>query len=405
MQVTRKRFFQTMIGAAAAGGFMSSAVAPLLLAQEKARIPAKATKIRDIEILPYTVPQRIVIKVALPVSPSANNIFVRLRTEDGVIGVGESSPYSPVTSETQQSDVAFGRTLTELVRGRDPFTLAKIVDDMDGLSPHNPSIKAAFEMAFWDICGKITGQPICCLLGRYRDTFETDQTIGIQTPEAMAENAKEIVRQGFRTIKVKVGESPEIDIERLARVREAAGPDINLRIDANQAWTAAETLQNLRGMEKYHIQACEQPVPYWDLEGLKFIHDHSSIPLMADESVHAPHDVIELARRNAVDLINIKLMKSGGILNAVRIAQVSAATGIKCMLGSMSESSLALTAAAHVVASQKNIIWADLDAALFLAKNPIVGGMEIKQGMVHLPPAPGLGLEIDPDFLKTLSPA
>jgi L-alanine-DL-glutamate epimerase-like enolase superfamily enzyme len=129
------------------------------------------------------------------------------------------------------------------------------------------------------------------------------------------------------------------------------------------------------------------------------------MPIMADESVHSPHDVIELVRRDAVDLINIKLMKCGGILNAVRIAQVADAAGIKCMLGSMTESSLALTASAHVIASQKNVIYADLDSFLFNVSNPIIGGVEIKQGVVHLPTAPGLGLDIDPAFLKKLTPA
>lgn len=406
MEMTRKGFLKGMLGAAAAAsGFLGRGTTPLLLAQENARIPTRATKIRDVEIFPYSLQQKVMIKLALSTPELSDNVFVRLRTEDGVTGVGESSPYSAVTSETQQTDVVMGRTLVELVRGRDPFTIAKIVDDMDALSPHNASIKAAFEMALWDICGKIAGQPVCCLLGKYRDSFETDKTIFIDTPSAMAEAARDVVRQGFRTVKVKVGESPEKDIERLRAVREAVGTDIAVRIDANQGWSAAEAVRSLRGIEKYQIQACEQPVPYWDLEGLKYVRDHSSMPIMADESVHSPHDVIELVRRDAVDLINIKLMKCGGILNAVRIAQVADAAGIKCMLGSMTESSLALTASAHVIASQKNVIYADLDSFLFNVSNPIIGGVEIKQGVVHLPTAPGLGLDIDPAFLKKLTPA
>ncbi len=403
MQLTRKGFFQSLGALAATGLFSGSG--PLLAAQEKAHVPARANKIRDIEILPYSIPVKMVIKVALPVIPSADGVFVRLRTEDGVIGVGEASPYSPVTSETPQSDVAFARTLADVVRGRDPFTISKIVDEMDIISPYNSSIKAAFEMALWDICGKIAGLPVCCLLGRYRDTFETDKTVGIDTPQVMAENARQIKQEGFRTIKVKVGESPAIDIERLRAIRDAVGKDVALRIDANQGWTPADAVQSLRGIEKYDIQACEQPVPYWNVEGLRFIRDHSSIPIMADEAVHAPHNVIELIRQNAVDLINIKLMKSGGILNAVRTAQVADAAGINCMLGCMAETSLALTAAAHVVASQKNIVYADLDAYMFNSINPITGGMTIKQGMVQMPTTPGLGLEIDPDYLKKLKPA
>ncbi len=404
MSMTRKSFLKTLAGAAMVGGFLHRGSAPLLQAQERSRVPAKTTRIRDVEIFPYSLQQKVVIRIALATLPTTDNVFVRLRTEDGVTGVGEASPYSPVTSETQQTDVAMGRTLAELVRGRDPFTLTKIVDDMDALSPNNPSIKAAFEMALWDICGKIAGQPVCCLLGRYRETFETDKTIFIDTPAAMAEAAREVVREGFRTIKVKVGEAPEMDIERLRAVREAVGSDIALRIDANQGWRPAEAVRCLRGIEKYQIQACEQPVPYWDLEGLKYVREHSSMPIMADESVHSPHDAFEVARREAVDIINIKLMKSGGILNAVRIAQVADAAGIQCMLGCMTETSRPLSAAAHVIASQKNLVYADLDSFLFNASNPIIGGMEIRHGVVHLPSAPGLGLDIDPAFLKKLTP-
>lgn len=403
--MTRKSFLRGMLGAATTCGFLGAEGAPLLLAQDKARVPAKAAKIRDVEIFPFTLQQKVAIKIALPTPLTMDNVFIRLRTEDGVTGVGEASPYSAVTSETQQTDIAMARTLADLVRGRDPFTIAKIVDDMDMLSPNNPSIKAAFEMALWDICGKIAELPICCLLGKYRDSFETDKTIFIETPPAMAEAARDVVRQGFRTVKVKVGETPEKDIARLAAIREAVGNDIALRIDANQGWSPAEAVRSLRGIENYHIQACEQPVPHWDMEGLRYVRDHSSVPIMADESVHSPHDAIEAVRKDAVDLINIKLMKTGGILNAVRVAQISAAAGIQCMLGCMNETSLALTAAAHVIASQKNLIYADLDSFLFSVSNPIIDGMEIKRGIVYLPTTPGLGLDIDPAFLKKLTPA
>lgn len=403
--MTRKSFLTSMLGAATTCGFWAGEGAPLLLAQEKAKVPAKAAKIRDVEVFPFTLQQKVPIKIALPTPLTMDNVFVRLRTEDGVTGLGETSPYSPVTSETQQTDVAMAPTLADLVRGRDPFTLAKIVDDMDVCSPHTTSIKAAFEMALWDICGKIAGLPIYCLLGKYRDSFDTDKTIFIDTPTAMAEAAREVVRQGFRTVKVKVGESPEIDIERLRVVREAVGSDIAIRIDANQGWSPAQAVRSLHGIETYHIQACEQPVPHWDMEGLRYVRDHSSVPIMADESVHSPHDAIEAIRKNAVDLINIKLMKTGGILNAVRVAQIAAAADIQCMLGCMNETSLGLTAAAHVIASQKNLIYADLDSYLFAVSNPIIGGMEIRQGTVYLPTTPGLGLDIDPVFLKKLTPS
>ena len=404
MKTTRGTFLKSVAGMAIAGTVLGRPAEMLLNAQEKAHVSPRSAKIRDIEIVPYSLEQKVVFHVALPAIPTSDGLLVRLRTEDGVFGWGEASPYSPVTSETVQSDISMASTLAAIVRNRDAFSIAKIVADMDALSPFNTSIKAAFEIALWDICGKIAGQPVCSLLGKYRDSFETDKTVFIDTPQAMADTAREYVRQGFRVVKIKVGESPEKDVERLRTIRDAVGNEIAIRIDANQGWSPADAVHSLRAIEKYQIQICEQPTPDWDWQGLKYVRDHSSIPVMADESVHSPHDAIEAARLEACDMINIKLMKSGGILNATRIAHVADAAGMSCMLGCMAETSLGLTAAAHVVASQKNIEYADLDSSLFVVNNPIAGGMKIDKGNIYLAPEPGLGLDVDPLFVKKLRP-
>jgi L-alanine-DL-glutamate epimerase-like enolase superfamily enzyme len=405
MQITRSGFLKSVAGMAVAGGVLKQPANGLLYAQEKAHISPRSTQVRDVEIVPYSLEQKVVFHVALPTVPTSDGLFLRLRTEDGVVGWGEASPYSPVTSETPQTDMTMASSLAALVRGRDAFSIAKIVDDMDALSPYNTSIKAAVEIALWDVCGKIAGQPVCCLLGKFRETFETDKTVFIDTPQAMAETAREYVRQGFRVIKIKVGESPEKDVERLRVVREAVGNDIAIRIDANQGWSPSDAVRSLHAIEKYQIQICEQPTPYWDWQGLKHVRDHSSIPVMADESVHSPHDAIEAVRLEACDMINIKLMKSGGILNATRIAHVAGAAGMSCMLGCMAETSLGLTAAAHVVASQGSVVYADLDSSLFVVSNPIAGGMKMDGGTISLTAEPGLGLDVDPLFVKKLRPA
>jgi len=405
MQTTRSGFLKSVAGMAMGGAVLRRPADALLYAQEKAHVSSRSTQVRDIEIVPYSLEQKVVFHVALPAIPTSEGLFVRLRTEDGVVGWGEASPYSPVTSETPQSDMAMASSLAGLIRNRDVFNIAKAVADMDAFSPFNTSMKAAFEMALWDICGKIAGQPVCCLLGKFRESFDTDKTVFIDTPQAMAETAKAYVREGFRVVKIKVGESPEKDIERLRAIREAVGSDIAIRIDANQGWSPTDAVRSLRAIEKYQIQDCEQPTPYWDWQGLKYVRDHSPIPVMADESVHSPHDAIEAARLEACDMINIKLMKSGGILNATRIAHVADAAGMSCMLGCMAETSVGLTAAAHVVASQANIIYADLDSSLFVVNNPVAGGMRIDKGTVYLSSEPGLGLEVDPSFVKKLRPS
>lgn len=405
MAITRKAFLRSITGMAVVGGVFGRVSQALAETQEKTRVPVRATRIRDVELFPYTVKQKVVVKVALGSSDVAEGFLVRLRTEDGVVGYGEASPYHPVTAETKESALAMGRALADSIRGRDPFRLAHIVAEMDAFAPHNPSSKAALEMALWDVCGKIAGQPVCCLLGRYRDTFETDKTIFLDPPEAMAQAAREVVRDGFKVIKVKVGESPELDTARLRAIREAVGPDIRLRIDANQGWTPAEAVRSLRAIDKYKIEFAEQPVAYWDWTGMKFVRDNVPMPVMADESVHVSHDAIEGIRKDAMDMINIKLMKSGGILQGLRIAEVADAANLKCMVGCMSETKVGITAAAHLVCAQKSILYADLDAFLFNVEEPVIGGVEVKDGAVTMPKAPGLGLDIDPAFLAKLHPA
>lgn len=405
MNISRKSFLKAVtatLGGAALGDFSFPALAR---AQEKSHLPGKSTRIRDIDIYPFSLPVKETIKIAIGTDIAADNIFVRLRTEDGVIGYGEASPYSPVTGETQQSDVAMGKSLAAIVKGKDAFSIARIVADMESFTPGNGSIKAAFETALWDICGKITGQPACNLLGCYRDSFESDLTVGIDTPAVMAEKARGVVKQGFRNIKVKVGDNPSLDIERIRAVRAAIGPDIRFRIDANQGWSPADCVHVLRGVADQGLQFCEQPVVYWDWAGLRFIRENVSTPIMVDESVHVSHDAIVGIRANAMDAINIKLMKCGGILQAIRIAQVADAANLKCMLGCMDETRVGLTAAAHVVASQKNVEFADLDAFLFHGVDPVIGGMELRQGTIYMPKGPGLGLDIDPAFLAKLHAA
>jgi L-alanine-DL-glutamate epimerase-like enolase superfamily enzyme len=273
---------------------------------------------------------------------------------------------------------------------------------MDAAITGEPGIKAALEMAVWDICGKLAGQPVRCLLGNYRESFETDLTVYLDEPQIMAEKARSVVDRGFKCVKVKLGESAALDIERIRMVREKIGKEPKIRIDANQGWTANEALRALNGIDLYNVQFCEQPVHYWDWEGMKFVRDRSPIAIMADESVHSPQDAIQAARRDAVDMINIKLMKTGGILQAVWVAHIADAAGMKCMLGCMSETRVALTAAAHVVYSQRNVLYADLDAFTEHKIDPVIGGMQVRDGIIHAPTTPGLGLDIDPDWLKTL---
>jgi L-alanine-DL-glutamate epimerase-like enolase superfamily enzyme len=375
------------------------------LALANARASSSATpkqaRIADVEVFPFTMQSKEVFRISLG-TLTAENVLVRLRTDEGVVGWGESSPFAAVTGDTQATNLAAAKLIAGIVKGKDPFDLARIVSEMDAATTGEPGIKAAVEMAIWDICGKLANRPVRSLLGNYRDSFETDLTVYLDDPHVMAEKASSVVSRGFKCVKVKLGESAAADIERIRSVRERVGKEPRIRIDANQGWSPNEAVRALKGIDAYDVQFCEQPVRYWDWEGLRFVRERSPIPIMADESVHSPHDAIQAVRRDAVDMINIKLMKTGGILQAVSVARIADAADMNCMLGCMSETRVALTAAAHVVCSQRNVLWADLDAFTEHNLDPVIGGMQLKDGIIHAPTTPGLGLDIDPAWLRTL---
>ena len=400
MKITRKGFLRAVAGGGVASGLGALMPVSLFAAAqaEKKRRPT----ITSVEAAPFSVPLRAVAKIALGVPVNADNVLVRLRTTDGTVGYGEVSAYSPVMSETQASDLALARPLGSLLLGRDPFELPQLLDAMILTSPASGGIIAAFEMALWDLCGKIAGQPVYRLLGAAKDSFETDCTVFLDPPEQMARLAAELVREGFPAIKIKLGEAPALDIQRVRAIREAVGPKVHLRCDANQGWSVSDSLAALRGIAPYGMEFCEQPVQAWDWNGLRHVRAGSPVPIMADESVHSPHDAIEGLRQDAFDMINIKLMKAGGVLPSVRLAHIAAAANVPCMVGCMAETRLALTAAAHVVMSQAIIRYADLDAYHEMVVDPCSGGMKVERGVVTLPDTPGLGIEMDPAIVKKL---
>ena len=240
---------------------------------------------------------------------------------------------------------------------------------------------------------KKAGLPVYKLLGGNQNYMDTDITVGIDAPEVMAEKAKKHVEAGFDTIKTKVGTSFDEDIARIKAIREAVGDDVKIRIDANQAWNAKEAVRLIERLNEYDLELVEQPVAYHDIAGLEYVTKHSIVPIMSDESCFNSKDALRLVERRAVDYLNIKLMKCGGIREALKINAICEAAGIECMLGCMAEeSNLGITAAASLGAATKNITRADLDATFSLTDLPFKGGMYVQNTKsLVLPEEPGFG--------------
>ena len=321
-------------------------------------------------------------------------MVVKVETDEKTFGWGESSPSKRVTGETSETVIcAIDRFAPKLI-GMSALRIEQIVDVMDCTVRNCPAAIAPLDMALYDILGKAASKPLYMLLGGYRTRVMSDLTMSIKSPQEMAKDASDAVGLGFRAIKVKVGLDPHEDIERVKLIREAVGPKVQIRVDANQGWTPERAVKVLNAIDKFDVQFAEQPVHASYLKGLKTVRRDSPIPIMADESVHSPEDAICLIKAEATDLINIKLMKSGGILKARKIAEVAEVAGVSCMIGCMSESAIGIAAGAHLAAATKNIQYADLDSDL-MQKDKLVkkGGVGLEDSDRVFPAFNGLGIE------------
>ena len=349
--------------------------------------------IQQIEVYSVTLRYREPFVISAGTTAESRNVNVKVITDYGVVGWGESSPSKRVTGETLETVVnTLNRVCPKLI-GTCPLKIEQIVEVMDSIVDGNPSAKAAIDMALHDILGKTCHKPLFKIMGGYRTEVLTDMTLSIKSPEQMAEDAIKAVEKGFKAIKVKGGISPSEDVDRIRTIRKVVGNSIRLRIDANQGWTPKQATETLKKIEKFDIQFAEQPVAAEDIKGLAEVKKNSPIPIMADESVHSPEDVLRLIQAEAADLINIKLMKSGGLLKGRKIAEVAETAGISCMIGCMGESGIGIAAGAHLAAAVKNIQYADLDSDILL-KDKLVksGGTNLKDSIHAFPKESGLGI-------------
>ncbi|MGC8895891.1 MAG: dipeptide epimerase [Candidatus Bathyarchaeia archaeon] len=357
--------------------------------------------IQQIEVYLVTLRYREPFRIAPEAHTESQNIIVKIVTDYNVIGWGESSPSKRVTGETAETVINVIDKIAPKLIGMCPLRIEQTVEAMDSIVKDNPAAKAAIDIALHDIIGKTARKPLFMLMGGYRTQVLTDITLGIKSPKEMAKDAEKAIKRGFKALKVKVGVNLTEDVERIRLIREAVSEDAQIRIDANQGWTPKQAIEALNKMEKFNIQFAEQPVPAENLKGLIEVKRNSPIPIMADESIHSPQDAIRLIKAEAVDLINIKLMKSGGILKGRKIAEIAEAASIPCMIGCMGESEIGIAAGAHLAAAVKNIQYADLDSDLLL-KDKLVkkGGTKIKNSMRTFPRQNGLGIkEIDEKLL------
>jgi len=352
-------------------------------------------KITGITRRVVTIPLISTFKTALRSIDRIENILVSVNTDTDLTGYGSAAPAAVITGETVSSIIGGIDHISENLTGMELTHSEKIFQRLNGCIVGCMSAKAAVDMAIYDLLAKSLSIPLYQLLGGIYHDIETDITISLDTPEKMIAETKEKLECGFDTLKIKVGGDPELDIHRLQSIQENVGHDTRIRIDANQGWSAKEAVQIGNELERRGIiiELMEQPVPARDFRGMRYVRDNVAFPVYADESVFSPGDALELIEMNAVDGLNIKLMKCGGIYNAMKIVSIAETAGIPCMIGSMMECHISVSAAAHLAASRRIIDKYDLDAPLFCSTNPASGGIFYRGARVCFTEAPGLGIE------------
>ncbi len=360
-------------------------------------------KIDRIEIIPTQIKLHEPFVISKGALTHARNTVIKIYNADGTYGVGECCPYRSIHGETQTGTVAFARDLAAALIGSDPREIHRHVALMDKMIVGNASVKCAFDMALYDLVSKLAGLPLYKFLqGDRAKKIYTDNTVSLLDKDKMAEKAVKFKEMGFPVLKVKLGERGfKKDVARMEAIRTAVGPDLPLRIDANQGWNYLDAKMALHAMKDLNLEHCEEPVQAGNTTDQARLTAESPIPVMADESVFSPRDAMTIVTGKAAHLFNIKLGKSGGICNSMKIAAIAQAADMYCQVGSFSESRLGITALVHFDMVWDHIIYHDLDSPLMLSEDPVTGGLKYSADWeVTVDDTPGHGADFDPAFLK-----
>ncbi len=366
-------------------------------------------KIVGLEAFPIEIPWKHPFKIATALYTAQPYVIVKLYTDVDVTGYGEACPCYEFTGETTGTVISILKErIFPAILGEDPFDVETITNKMDEATVGNASAKGAIDMAVYDIVGKVLNQPVHNILGGHvKDKALYMGGASITTIEETVETCVRDVAKGIQELKIKVGEDPAKDAEKIQRVREAVGPDVQIRVDANQGWrTPHRAIKAIRLMERCDLQLVEQPILAWNLKGLSHIRKMVDVPIMLDESVHTSKDAVKAIDAEACDIINIKLMKSGGIFEALKINAVAEASGIECFMGGMGETSIGQAAALHLFASRDNIRYGDVElpADEWGLEEDIASGLELAQVdntlYMKIPSTSGLGVEVNDETMR-----
>lgn len=331
-------------------------------------------------------------QIAYETVDRSHNILLKVVTDQGLTGYGCAAPDLVITSETPGDVIAqIEGPIRELLVGGAAFRHSFYHHKLRETPGVGPSARAMVDIALFDLLARKADLPLYQLLGGYRSSIPTSITIGILPLEETLEQAERFLGQGFTILKLKGGLHPEADIEKVRKLREAFGSGFALRFDANQGYTPRQAIAFIDQARQYRIEILEQPTHTADPKGLRKVSRGVPIPVMADESIKSLADAYHLTRKGMMDMVNIKLQKVGGIMEAAHINSVAKAGGLEVMVGCLDECGLGIAAGLHFALSRPNIHYADLDGHLDLVGDPFADMFRITDGVMVPADHPGLG--------------
>ncbi len=332
---------------------------------------------------PYTIAYETV--------EQATNFILRVETNSRLVGYGCAAPDVVVTSETptlveQQLD----GQITGLLQGRNPGEYLRILEELRTRLPTAASVCALVDMALLDLLAKKAQVPLYQLLGGYRHQITTSVTVGILPISETLKTVARYIDDGFSAIKVKGGNNVDEDIEKMKRLH-AKHPGVTWRFDGNQGYSMNEALTFAQATDHLNLECLEQPLPVTQNRALQEVTQRVRVPVMADESLKTLDDAVRLTSERQVNMINIKLMKVGGIVAATEIDTVARAAGMPTMVGCVDECALGIAAGMHFALARPNVRYADLDGHLDFVNDPCQGLFHLKKGVLYPTDQAGLG--------------
>ena len=352
-------------------------------------------KITHIHTKHFKAPLKTPFITALRRVDMLEDVIVVIECDDGTEGYGEGAPAMAVTGESLNSIIFAIDYLKPHLIGRDIEEFDTLLHLIHTTIAYNNTAKSALEIALYDLKAKASKLPLYQMLGGMRTDFRTDITISMDETEKMVADAQHAVALGYNALKIKIGDNLHKDKERIEAIYHAVDKHIKLRLDANQAWSAKESVALLLSLEKEGIvvECIEQPVAAHDIEGLRYIKERVQTPLLADESIFSLRDARQLLQMQAIDYVNIKLAKTAGISKALKLADLAKEYGVKCMMGCMLEGPIAIVAGLHVASAKADTItMLDLDAVNLLRSNPIETYVDFNESHLVLSDSYGLGV-------------